>query len=124
MDQIQPLRLDFQHLKLTTQQTHNLLASLIALGERGFLKETLSKFNIPGRTRIYTDFGYYQNVTSEIRTRHVDEILSTTDIYNWLSEFINWYPFRFLVRVFHKSNLDVQGLPLTITRAEDENTPN
>ena len=100
------------------------MESLIALGERGFLRETLSKFNVPGRTRIYNDFGYYHTVSSDIRTRHVDEILSTTDIYSWLSEFMHWYPFRFLSRVFHRSNLDVQGLPLTITRVEYENTPN
>tara|TARA_Y100000034_G_C6817935_1_gene368129 strand:- start:247 stop:615 length:369 start_codon:yes stop_codon:yes gene_type:complete len=84
----------------STEMHHALVRLLIDNAERGWFGQHLRTFDIPGRTKMHKDFGYWgygqarstdQDERNNIRNNHVNVILAYSTVEQWVNAFLSSY---------------------------------
>lgn len=101
-----------------------LLHYLIGYAGRDYLKSCLTRYNIPGRTKIYKDgtYAWYlieieddeltdsEKIKYKALTKNIIKILEYSSIEKWIEEYIHRHTVLTLLKLFNKigiSELDI-----------------
>ena len=128
--------LNFENLNLDRSEQEDLLLILLGYIDRYYIMEVFRQYDIPGRTRLHKELGglpyvgWWSRNNDEDKNRreeyrgHIQQILTHTNIYDWLRLIANRYEFGRIGACLGKANIRRKDITLRMSvrrNAEDLN---
>ena len=129
--------LNFENLNLDRSEQEDLLLILLGYIDRYYIMDVFRTYDVPGRTRLHKDLGglpyvgYWSRDAEHDRDRreeyrgHIQQILTHTNIYDWLRLIAARYDFDRIGVCLGRAKIRRKDVPLVMSlrRSETEYNP-